>query len=84
MQPARNELDLFEPGPGGLPPYLAGREHEQRTCRAFLDHLRQGAAPPGNLVLYGPRGNGKTTLLSWLHKAARASRRQRSSRSDRA
>ena len=72
MQPARNELDLFKPGPGGLPPYLAGREREQRTCRAFLDHLRQGAAPPRDLILYGPRGNGKTTLLSWLHQAARA------------
>ena len=72
MQPVRNELDLFKPGPGGLPPYLAGREHEQRTCRAFLDQLRQGAAPPRDLILYGPRGNGKTTLLSWLHEAARA------------
>ncbi len=72
MQPARNELDLFKPGPGGLPPYLAGREHEQRICRAFLDQLRQGAAPPRDLILYGPRGNGKTALLSWLHEAARA------------
>ena len=72
MQPARNELDLFKPGPGGRPPYLAGREHEQQICRAFLDQLRQGAAPPRDLIFYGPRGNGKTTLLSWLHEAARA------------
>lgn len=71
MPPARNELDLFKPGPGGLPPYLAGREREQQICRAFLDRLRQGGAPPRDLILYGPRGNGKTTLLSWLHEAAR-------------
>ena len=71
MPPARNELDLFKPGPGGLPPYLAGREREQQICRAFLDRLRQGAAPPRDLILYGPRGNGKTTLLSWLHEVAR-------------
>ena len=71
MPPARNELDLFKPGPGGLPPYLAGREREQQTCRAFLDRLRQSAAPPRDIVLYGPRGNGKTTLLSWLHEVAR-------------
>ena len=70
MPPARNELDLFKPGPGGLPPYLAGREREQQICRAFLDRLRQGAAPPRDLILYGPRGNGKTTLLSWLHEIA--------------
>ena len=72
MPPARNELDLFKPGPGGLPPYLAGREREQQICRAFLDRLGQGAAPPRDLILYGPRGNGKTTLLSWLHEIARA------------
>ena len=56
MPPARNELDLFKPGPGGVPPYLAGREREQQICRAFLDRLRQGAAPPRDLILYGPRG----------------------------
>ena len=71
MPPARNELDLFKPGPGGLPPYLAGREREQQICRAFLDRLRQGTAPPRDLILYGPRGNGKTTLLSWFHDVAR-------------
>ena len=71
MPPARNELDLFKPGPGGLPPYLAGREREQQIFRAFLDCLRQAAAPPRDLILYGPRGNGKTTLLSWLHEGAR-------------
>ena len=71
MQPARNALDLFKPGPGGLPPYLAGREHEQQICRAFLGRLRKSAAPPRDLILYGPRGNGKTTLLSWLREEAR-------------
>ena len=71
MQPTRNELDLFKPGPGGAPPYLAGREHEQRICLAFLDCLRKRVAPPRDLILYGPRGNGKTTLLSWLRDAAR-------------
>ena len=71
MQPARSELDLFTPGPGGMPPYLAGREQEQQLCRTFLERLRKGAAPPRELILYGPRGNGKTTLLSWLAEEAR-------------
>lgn len=70
MQPMRNGLDLFKPGTGGLPPYLAGREDEQQICQTFLDHLRKGAAPSRDLILYGPRGNGKTTLLSWLHEEA--------------
>ena len=70
MQPTRNGLDLFKPGTGGLPPYLAGRGHEQQICRMFLDCLRTGAAPSRDLILYGPRGNGKTTLLSWLQEEA--------------
>ena len=68
----RSELDLFRPGTGGLPPHLAGREHEQQICSVFLDQLRQGKAPPRELILYGPRGNGKTTLLTWLQQTAAA------------
>ena len=65
-------MDLFRPGAGGLPPHLAGREHEQQICSVFLDQLRQGKAPPRELILYGPRGNGKTTLLTWLQQTAAA------------
>ena len=70
MRSTRNELDLFKPGPGSLPPFLAGRERQQQICRAFLDQLRQGNPPPRDLILYGPRGNGKTTLLAWLRETA--------------
>ena len=31
-----------------------------------LDDLAQGRAPPHNVVLVGPRGNGKTVLLNWF------------------
>ena len=76
MPPARNELDLFKPGPGGLPPYLAGREREQQICRAFLDRLQQGAAPPRDLILYGPRGKRQddAALLAARGRSARAMR----------
>ena len=64
-------LGPFRPGPGGLPPYLAGREPEQTLVRAYLRDLQAGRAPPCELVLHGPRGNGKTALLVWLeHEAA--------------
>ena len=56
----------FRPGDGGLPPYLAGREEEQALFRRRLDDLERGIAPPAEIVLYGPRGNGKTALLFWL------------------
>ena len=58
----------FRPGPGGLPPYLAGREDEQALFRLRLDELRRGIPPPAEVVLYGPRGNGKTALLFWLEE----------------
>ena len=56
----------FQPGDGGLPPYLAGREEEQALFRRRLDDLERGVAPPAEIALYGPRGNGKTALLFWL------------------
>lgn len=63
-------LGPFRPGPGGMSPYLAGRESEQRHLRALLQDLGNGVPPPGEIVLHGPRGNGKTVLLRWIEKEA--------------
>ena len=60
----------FRPGAGRLPPYLAGRAIEQARFRTLVDGLCRGAAPPSEVVLYGPRGNGKTALLVWLQQTA--------------
>ena len=68
----RSRQGPFRPGPGGLPPYLAGRESEQALCRALLGDLQDGLAPPREIVLHGPRGNGKTVLLAWLQQKAAA------------
>ena len=67
---SRSRQGPFRPGPGGLPPYLAGRTSEQALCREFLGDLRDGLAPSRDLVLQGPRGNGKTALLVWLQQEA--------------
>ena len=66
----RNRLGPFRPGPGGLPPYLAGRGSEQAIFRRLLSGLQDGLAPPREVVLHGPRGNGKTALLVWLQREA--------------
>ena len=57
---------LFVPGDGALPPALVGRSAAQAVLCRCLDDLVRGAAPPHNVVLVGPRGNGKTALLSWF------------------
>ena len=66
----RSRQGPFRPGPGGLPPYLAGRTSEQALFRALLGDLQDGLAPPREIMLHGPRGNGKTALLAWLQREA--------------
>ena len=61
----------FTPGFGDAPPFLAGREREQRVISRIVSHLAGNAARPSGLVIYGPRGNGKTVLLDWTARLAR-------------
>ena len=58
----------FQPGPGKLPPYLAGRESEQALFRGWGAAVAQGGPAPAPVILYGPRGNGKTALLAWMQQ----------------
>lgn len=60
----------FRPAPGRLPPYLAGRETEQSVFRRLLSDLEERRPPPREVILYGPRGNGKTALLAWVQEEA--------------
>ncbi len=62
---------LFKPGDGASPPALTGRAAEQAVLSRCLAALRGGAAPPHNVVLVGPRGNGKTVLLHWFETVCR-------------
>ena len=61
----REELqNLFRPGTGDQPPYLAGREKEEQIFNITLSNLlRDQRNPSGHIICYGPRGNGKTVLL---------------------
>ncbi len=63
------ELRVFAPGDGAAPPELAGRGAEQAVLSRCLADLTSGNAPPHNVVLIGPSGNGKTVLLHWLKSA---------------
>ena len=65
MTPTRTR-NPFRPGRGATPPYLAGRENEQGRIREILADMADGDSPAADMVMYGPRGMGKTVLLNWL------------------
>ncbi len=53
----------FTPGIAGSPPVLAGRDEELREVDELIDGIAAGKRIYQETILYGPRGNGKTTLL---------------------
>ena len=55
----------FTPGQAE-PPYLAGRDLEQQTLCKPLKQLLTGKRPSQDIIVVGPRGNGKTALLRWF------------------
>ncbi len=67
------EKRLFAPGTGAFPPALVGREREQAVLSLCLSDLAGGGSPPHDVVLIGPRGNGKTVLLNWFERACQES-----------
>ena len=67
-EPARR---VFTPGAGAVPPALTGREPEEDLLSQCLADLLDGSAPPHDVALMGPRGNGKTVLLNWFERACR-------------
>ncbi len=62
---------LFKAGTGVTPPKLAGRDAEaELAADVLLNPLTDGTPPAADLVLFGPRGNGKTVLLTDLERRA--------------
>lgn len=75
----QGKTNPFKPGAGSRPPLLAGRDAETRMLAKAIKLLRgpreehgKGLAsdpfPPIKIV--GPRGVGKTTLLTWAEREA--------------
>ena len=60
----------FQPGRGVLPPLIAGRDRELELAEEYLAVLDRGESPPDDLLFYGPRGNGKTTLRLEVERRA--------------
>ena len=61
----------FTPGPGCLPPCLAGRDGQTRILTAkLLNQLSRRKPPPHDFAMVAQRGIGKTALLQWLQRQA--------------
>ena len=78
MVPAVRE-NPFQPGAGAQPPLLAGRDWELALAEESLVSLERRRRPSQGLLFYGPRGNGKTVLLTRIADEARR-RRMRAER----
>ena len=65
-----DDRNPFRPEGAGYPPYLAGREVEQSLFLRFFRTLRRGVPVPSEILVYGPSGNGKTSLLAWAEERA--------------
>ena len=60
------DFNPFNSGPGESPPHLAGRENEKEQFKQRLARMSAGRSPGTEIIMYGPRGMGKTVLLNWL------------------
>ena len=60
------DFNPFNSGPGESPPHLAGRENEKDQFKQRLARMSAGRSPGTEIIMYGPRGMGKTVLLNWL------------------
>lgn len=62
---------IYTPGAGHQPPVLAGREDRLRDWHLMLnDTAARGRVAAADTILIGPRGVGKTSLLSAYSTAA--------------
>ena len=71
VQPERKDpgKNPFRPGFGTAPPFLAGRSREQKALNRNISRLRDRDTSMQAIVLYGPRGMGKTVLLNQFGQA---------------
>ncbi len=65
----RSGRNPFKPGAGQVPPLRAGHEDAAAHLAWRLGLVRNGKEG-GTVVLFGPRGSGKTALLGELHRKA--------------
>ena len=59
----------FHPGIGSFPEHFAGREDELEVLESYLPILERGDSPDHAVFVTGPRGNGKTCLVTAFQRS---------------
>ena len=67
----------YTPGYHRIPPVFAGRERETNILDQIAEDLTARRVGEPDVVLYGPRGNGKTALLNYAQKSLQETSRIR-------
>ena len=79
-QPAQQSKNPFAPGAGTIPKHVVGRRDEFKLLNRALQRIAPSEVQKNGLleetsmtplVLTGPRGVGKTLLLTWMEERAR-------------
>ena len=79
-QPAKQSKNPFAPGAGTIPKHVVGRRDEFKLLNRALQRIAPSEVQKNGLleetsmtplVLTGPRGVGKTLLLTWMEEHAR-------------
>lgn len=63
------KFNPFSPGAGIEPPFLAGRNEDLDVFSGCIAKLKNGKSV-GPIVLFGPRGSGKTVLANEMRRRA--------------
>ena len=61
--PVPGRANPYQPGRGVFPPVMAGRAREMGLVERRFEELARGRTCSQDILFYGPRGHGKTTLL---------------------
>ena len=79
-QPAKQSKNPFAPGAGTIPKHVVGRRDEFKLLNRALQRIAPSEVQKNGLleetsmtplVITGPRGVGKTLLLTWMEEHAR-------------
>lgn len=61
----------YTPGYDKIPPFLAGRDEDLRRLSPLISDLSKKSTHTWDVVIFGPRGNGKSTLVNVIANIAK-------------